>query len=96
MDMAWYSAGMTDTKKQIRDRRIRGIEPATAPAGMELVGREEAAQLAGVSQRTITRWVDEGYLTKYLDNRGRARFDPRQAVAMNTFEPETGGSVADK
>lgn len=90
-----YPGPMTDTKKDLRDRRIRGIEPRTAPDGMQLVGREEAAKLAGVSQRTITRWVSEGYLTKYVDNRGRARFDPRQAKAMNTFEPEpeSGGSV---
>lgn len=59
---------------------------------MELVSRRTAAELAGVSQRTITRWADSGYLVKYLSGRGSVRFSKKQAESL--YEgPETPAQV---
>jgi hypothetical protein len=52
----------------------------------DLVERAEAAQLAGVTERTITRWASLGYLTKYENARGCVAFSRRQVKAMNRYE----------
>lgn len=54
---------------------------------MELVSRRRAAELAGVSERTITRWADSGYLTKYLSGRGSVRFSKEQAGSLYEGPP---------
>ena len=70
------------------DRRRRPDSPViAAPAGADLVTREEVAQICGVTIRTVTRWVGLGYLTRYEDSRGRVAYARVQAEAMNRFEP---------
>lgn len=54
-----------------------------------LVDRKRAGDLAGVTDRTITRWVNSGILTKYLDGRGRVRFDSRACEKLR--DPEDAG-----
>ena len=50
---------------------------------MALVTREEAARLAGVGTRTITRWASSGTITKYLSPRGtRVMFSRTQAEEL--------------
>lgn len=56
------------------DKRWRGAPPKTAPEGMKTVSRVKAAELAGVTPRTITRWADAGTLVKYAGPRGDVRF----------------------
>lgn len=69
------------------DGRWRGRQPEHPPAGMVLVSRGRAAQIANVTERTITRWADRGYLTKYLDGRNRIRFS--HVEVSNLGDPET-------
>lgn len=52
-----------------------------------MVTREGVAELCGVSIRTVSRWVAQGYLTRYEDSRGRVAYARVQAEAMNRFEP---------
>lgn len=71
------------------DGRWRGRPPQRPPSGMVLVSRERAAQIAGVTPRTITRWADRAYVTKYLDGRGRIRFSHAEVSALRDTDPET-------
>lgn len=80
-------AGSMPTERAVvRDLR-RGVPVIAAPAGADLVTREEVAQICGVTIRTVTRWVGLGYLTRYEDSRGRVAYARVQAEAMNRFEP---------
>lgn len=54
----------------------------------DLITMKEAAELAGVSYRTISRWVQLGYLTRKTAPRGQVRLSRKAVVAMNTFEDE--------
>src|SRR6266545_1963439 len=51
---------------------------------INLVTAAEAARRAGISTRTIGRWVQEGRLNRYWWDRGRRRLGPR--VAMTEVE----------
>jgi predicted site-specific integrase-resolvase len=46
-----------------------------------------AATRAGVSQGTVRRWMDEGLLTKYKDERGRVWVDGNQVDKLSTPKP---------
>ena len=70
------------------DGRWRGRQPQHPPRGMVLVSRGRAAQIANVTERTITRWADRGYLTKYLDGRGRIRFSHVQVSELGDPEAD--------
>lgn len=70
-----------------RDLRRTGAPVIPAPEGVEMVTREEVAEICGVTPRTVTRWATQGYLTKYEDARGRVAYAKVQAEAMNRFEP---------
>ena len=80
------ATGMPTHRVVARDLR-RGAPVIAAPAGADLVTREEVAQICGVTIRTVTRWVGLGYLTRYEDSRGRVAYARVQAEAMNRFEP---------
>lgn len=41
------------------------------PNNDELVGTREAAEIGGVTQRTVARWVETGKLTPYAKIPGR-------------------------
>lgn len=69
------------------DRRRAGTPVKPAPEGAETVTREQVALLCGVTVRTVSRWVAQGYLTRYEDSRGRVAYARVQAEAMNKFEP---------
>lgn len=70
-----------------KDRREKA-PVSTFTRRTDLITRQEAAQLAGVSVRSITRYASEGYLTKFRDARGRIGFAPEQVRAMGYFEAE--------
>lgn len=72
-----------------RRRVTKGTDAPVVPApeGAETISREEVAELCGVSIRTVSRWSDLGYLTRYEDSRGRVAYAKVQAEAMNRFEP---------
>jgi hypothetical protein len=70
-----------------RDRREKA-PVSTFTRREDLLTRQEAAALAGVSVRSITRYATEGYLTKFRDARGRIGFAPEQVRAMGYFEAE--------
>lgn len=53
----------------------------------DLIRPAGAATRAGVSTATIRRWIREGKLTKYTDDRRRVWVDGRQVDAMNTVRP---------
>lgn len=55
------------------DGRWGSVPPVEPPPGMPLVTRADGAALAGVTVRTVTRWADEGRVTKYLVQTGRRR-----------------------
>lgn len=55
------------------DGRWGSVPPVEAPPGIRLVTRAQAAELAGVTVRTVTRWANEGAVTKYLVQTGRRR-----------------------
>lgn len=84
MDMA----GTVMDMAEITDKRMKPPYPVTAHPKdkIKFVGREEAAGLASVTVRTITRWARDGYLTKFTDSRGRVRFSEHQVKAMNSFQ----------
>lgn len=72
------------------DKRVRGPAPVKAPADLALVTRERAAEIAGVTVRTWTRWAGRGLVTKYLDARARVRFSSQEARRMKDVSgPET-------
>ena len=54
----------------------------------DLITMTEAADLAGVSYRTVSRWVKLGYLTKHTDARGRVRVSGAAVKAMGAFQKE--------
>lgn len=82
-------AGTGDPTHRVvtRDLRRTGTPVIPAPAGVEMVSREEVAEICGVTPRTVTRWASLDYLTKYEDARGRVAYAKVQAEAMNRFEP---------
>lgn len=57
---------------------------------MRLVTRTEAAEIAGVEPRTVTRWAARGRMTKYENARGQVRFDPAEAERMR--DPDAGAA----
>lgn len=70
-----------------KDRREKA-PVSTFTRRTDLITRQEAAKLAGVSVRSITRYASEGYLTKFRDARGRIGFAPEQVRAMGYYEAE--------
>lgn len=80
-------AGVPVRRIIAQDRRRRG-EVTLAPGTLDTVTRAEAASVCGVDPRTISRWAQLGYLTKYEDARGRVAYARSQVEAMNRFEPE--------
>lgn len=71
-----------DTMTTRTDGRWKGATPVPVPEGIVWVTREEAAQVIGCTQRTITRWADAGRLVKYLDPLGRVVFDRESVGAL--------------
>lgn len=55
---------------------------------VRLVGRDEAAEIGGVSTRTITRYVKTGLLTPYRDVPGRVRFSEAQVREVFRYDPD--------
>lgn len=59
----------------------------------DMITKEEAAGVIGVSVRMVSRYVLEGYLTVYrngkggMDGKRAVRFSRRECTAMNDFEP---------
>lgn len=91
MDIADYGSRMNQTKEDLTDKRQRppyAVDYDGRVQESDLITRTEAAELMGVSSRTVTRYALNGYLTKYTDSRGRIRFSRIEAGAMNRFEPE--------
>lgn len=58
----------------------------------DLITMKEAAELAGVSYRTVSRWVKLGYLTRHADARGRVRVSSAAVKAMGAFQKEPSGA----
>lgn len=54
-----------------------------------LITRGRAAALAGVSVRTIDRWLADGRLTKYVDGRGAVSVDADELTRLITPQPMT-------
>lgn len=71
-----------------RQRPPYAVKQGTVP-DTEMLTRADAAELMGVSTRTITRYASDGYLTKYTDARGRVRFSRKEVLGMNRFERES-------
>lgn len=79
------------------DKRVRGPAPVKAPGDLALVTRERAAEIAGVTVRTWTRWAGRGLVTKYLDPRLRVRFSSQEARRMKDVAgPETADATGVK
>lgn len=75
------------TYEQRRDRREKA--PFAQKSGRtDLITRQEAADIMGMSLRSVTRFATLGYLTKFRDARGQIRFAPEQVRAMGYFEAE--------
>lgn len=51
-----------------------------------LITRQEAADAAGVTTRTISRWAAAGKITLYKSRAGHARFELRDV--LSALEPE--------
>lgn len=64
------------------DGRWRGVPPQAAPDDMALVTRKEAAEMIGTTTRTITRWADDGKLTKYLGVLGNVEFSEAEVKRL--------------
>lgn len=76
------------TYEQRRDRREKA--PFAQKSGRtDLITRQEAADIMGMSLRSVTRFATLGYLTKFRDARGQIRFAPEQVRAMGYMEAET-------
>jgi predicted site-specific integrase-resolvase len=52
----------------------------------------DAADLAGVSEATIRRWVREDRLNKYTDGLGRMWVDRREVLHLITPKPVEAGA----
>lgn len=52
--------------------RVRQLAPEDS------LSKAEAAKRAGVTPRTINRWVSQGYLTKYVGQVNRVRISQRE------------------
>lgn len=63
------------------------------------VSRKEAAEMAGVTMRTVDRWADAGRIVRHEDGRGHIRFRLDEVQNMIRIEPvpvqdETEGAHA--
>ena len=56
-------------------------------ADKELITKNEAADRAGVTLRTIDNWFSRGWLTKHRDGRGRVGIDAGELDELITFVP---------
>jgi len=56
---------------------------------MNLISRDSAAALAGVSVRTVDRWLARGLLTKYVDGRGFVSVDADELTRLLSPQPVT-------
>lgn len=65
-----------------RDGRWKGDTPRQAPDDMPTLTRAQAAELLGVAERTITRYVTYGYLTKYCNRRMQVVFSRKEVRSM--------------
>lgn len=74
---------------QERHSRREKAPVDTTNGRTDLITRQWAAQLLGMSIRTISRYAANGYLTKFTDARGRVLYAPEQVKAMGYFEAET-------
>lgn len=52
-----------------------------------LITRAEACDRAGVSMRTMDRWLFTGRLTKYTDARGQVRVDADELESRIAYQP---------
>lgn len=52
------------------------------------ITRTQAAEIMGVSVRTVSRYLRDGVLTRYGTPRGKVWLDRREASAMNTVQKE--------
>lgn len=59
----------------------------------DLIRPEGAARRAEVSTATIRRWIREGKLRKYTDERKRVWVDGAQVDAMNAIRPAEAPAV---
>jgi excisionase family DNA binding protein len=56
------------------------MAPRKQLAPEDSLSKAEAAQLAGVTQRTIGRWVSNGHLTRYTGQVNRLRVSRAQLI----------------
>jgi len=54
----------------------------------ELLTRDQAAELMGVQVRTIDRWADSGWITRYRVNINGVRFTREDLEKMRQPTPE--------
>lgn len=79
---------MQQTYEQ-RKRRRETAHVDTTGGRTDLVTRKEAAEIMGMSIRSVSRYAELEYLTKFTDARGRVFFAPEQCRAMGYAEAET-------
>lgn len=76
-------------RAEIPDKRWRGERPVPAPAELKTLTRDQVAAKCGVSTRTVSRWADQGILTKYLDVMHRVVFSVEQTERIVTARLST-------
>lgn len=84
----------------LSDGRWRGADPVPAPDGMTVMTRAEAAEVLGVDQRVVTRYVKRGALVKYVTPRdqfgrpGRVVFDSVQVRSLAFLRAQGADTAA--
>lgn len=78
---------MQQTYEQ-RNKRRENAPVDTTGGRTDLVTRKEAAAIMDLSIRSVSRYAELGYLTKFTDARGRVFFAPEQCRAMGYAEAE--------
>lgn len=76
-------------RAEIPDKRWRGVRPVPAPAELKTFTRDQVAAKCGVSTRTVSRWADQGILTKYLDVMHRVVFSVEETERIVTARLST-------
>jgi hypothetical protein len=88
----------TILEEKLREWISKAPPPANAPSAEqpEYLSRESAAQLAGYSAKTITRWIRAGKLRPYgLRGERVKRLELEQLMADLPSDAKTGGAAGE-